>query len=195
MDLRWFIVLALLVLGHLYKLVLHIVQQRSAGNPTPENVADVYDAETYEKWRRYNGEQSRLGIISCLASFALELVLLVSGAYAWVASLFPAGWFWQALAVILFSAVCETVVGVFISYYDTMVIEEKYGFNRSTMKTFVTDQIRDLLIGLVLNTVLISALALIWIWLGDWMLLLFTAVVFGITADLLPIPHLQPHGQ
>lgn len=181
MDMRWFIVLALLVLGHLYRLVLRIVQQRSAGNPTPENVADVYDAETYEKWRRYSGEQSRLGIISCLASFSLELVLLVSGAYAWVASLFPAGWFWQALAVILFSAVCETVVGVFISYYDTMVIEEKYGFNRSTMKTFVTDQIRNLLIGLVLNTVLISALALIWIWLGDWMLLLFTAVVFGIT--------------
>ena len=181
MDLRWFIVLAMLILGHLYKLVLHIVQQRSAGNPTPENVADVYDAETYEKWRRYSGEQSRLGIISCLASFALEVVLLVSGAYAWAASLFPAGWFWQALAVILFSAVCETVVGVFISYYDTMVIEEKYGFNRSTMKTFVTDQIRDLLIGLVLNTLLVSLLALIWIWLGNWMLLLFTGAVFCFT--------------
>ena len=181
MDLRWFIVLAMLILGHLYKLVLHIVQQRSAGNPTPENVADVYDAETYEKWRRYSGEQSRLGIISCLASFALEVVLLVSGAYAWAASLFPAGWFWQALAVILFSAVCETVVGVFISYYDTMVIEEKYGFNRSTMKTFVTDQIRNLLIGLVLNTLLVSLLALIWIWLGNWMLLLFTGAVFCFT--------------
>ena len=90
MDIRWFIVLALLVLGHLYKLVLHIVQQRSASNPIPANVADVYDAETYEKWRRYSGEQSRLGIISCLASFALEVVLLVSGAYAWAASLFPA---------------------------------------------------------------------------------------------------------
>ena len=181
MDLRWFIVLALLILGHLYKLVLHIVQQRSAGNPTPENVADVYDAETYEKWRRYSGEQSRLGIISCLVSFALEVILLVSGAYAWAASLLPAGWFWQALAVILFSAVCETVVGVFISYYNTMVIEEKYGFNRSTMKTFVTDQIRNLLIGLVLNTLLVSLLALIWIWLGNWMLLLFTGAVFCFT--------------
>lgn len=181
MDLRWFIVLALLVLGHLYKLVLHIVQQRSAGNPTPKNVADVYDAETYEKWRRYSGEQSRLGIISCLASFALEVALLVSGAYAWAASCFPAGWFWQAMAVILLSTVCETVIGVFISYYDTMVIEEKYGFNRSTMKTFVTDQIRNLLIGLVLNTLLVSLLALIWIWLGNWMLLLFTGVVFCIT--------------
>ena len=161
--------------------MLHIVQQRSASNPIPANVADVYDAETYEKWRRYSGEQSRLGIISCLASFALEVVLLVSGAYAWAASLFPAGWFWQALAVILFSAVCETVVGVFINYHGTMVIEEKYGFNRSTMKTFVTDQIRNLLIGLVLNTLLVSLLALIWIWLGNWMLLLFTGAVFCFT--------------
>ena len=61
MDIRWFIVLALLVLGNIYKLALTVVQMRSAANPTPENVADVYDAETYEKWRRYSGEQSRLG--------------------------------------------------------------------------------------------------------------------------------------
>ena len=90
MDLKW-IVIALLVLGNLYKLALTVVQMRSAGNPTPENVADVYDAETYEKWKRYSGEQSRLGIVSCLVSFALELGLLVSGAYAWAASLLPAG--------------------------------------------------------------------------------------------------------
>ena len=181
MDMRWFIVLAMLVLGHLYKLVLTVVQKRSAANPTPENVADVYDTETYEKWKRYSGEQSRLGIVSCLVSFALEFGLLISGAYAWAASLFPVGWFWQMLAVILFSGICETVVGVFISYYHTMVIEEKYGFNRSTLKTFITDQIRDLLIGLILNTLLVSLLALIWIWLGNWMLLLFTAVVFCFT--------------
>ena len=91
MDMRWFIVLVMLVLGHLYKLVLTVVQKQSAANPTPANVADVYDAETYGKWKRYSGEQSRLGIVSCLVSFALELVLLISGAYAWAASLFPKG--------------------------------------------------------------------------------------------------------
>ena len=180
MDLKW-IVIALLVLGNLYKLALTVVQMRSAGNPTPENVADVYDAETYEKWKRYSGEQSRLGIVSCLVSFALELGLLVSGAYAWAASLLPAGWFWQALAVVLFSGLCETLVGVAISYYDTMVIEEKYGFNRSSMKTFVTDQIRNLLIGLALNTLLVTILAALYRGLGDWVILLFTGAVFCIT--------------
>ena len=43
------------------------------------------------------------------------------------------------------------------------------------------DQIRNLLIGLVLNTLLVSLLALIWIWLGNWMLLLFTGAVFCFT--------------
>ena len=181
MDMRWFMVLGLLVLGHLYKLVLTVVQKRSAANPTPENVADVYDTETYEKWKRYSGEQSRLGIVSCLVSFALEFSLLISGAYAWAASLFPAGWFWQALAVVLFSGLCETAVGVCISYYETMVVEEKYGFNRSTLKTFITDQIRNLLIGLLLNTVLVTILAALYIGLGDWVIVLFTGVVFCIT--------------
>ena len=181
MDIRWFIILALLVLGNIYKLALTVVQMRSAANPTPENVADVYDAETYEKWRRYSGEQSRLGIITALITFALELGLLVSGAYAWAASLFPKGWFWQAFAVVLFSGLCETVVGVFISYYDTMVIEEKYGFNRSSLKTFVTDQIRNFLLGLGLNTLLVTILAALYRSLGDWVILLFTGAVFCIT--------------
>ena len=48
-------ILLLLALGAAYRLVLNIVQYRSANNPIPENVADVYDAETYAKWRRYSG--------------------------------------------------------------------------------------------------------------------------------------------
>ena len=180
MDLKW-IVIALLTLGHLYQFVLSIVQMRSANNPTPANVADVYDAETYEKWKRYSGEGSRLSIISKLLSFAVSLALLLSGAYAWAASLLPAGWFWQLTAVVVFDTLVSTIVGFGISYYSTMVIEEKYGFNRSTMKTFLTDQLRNLLIGLVLNMVLVTVLAALYRGLGDWVILLFTGVVFCIT--------------
>ena len=39
-----------------YHLVLGIVQRRSANNPTPESVSDVYDTETYLKWKKYSGE-------------------------------------------------------------------------------------------------------------------------------------------
>jgi len=174
-------VLLLLTLGAAYRLVLNIVQYRSAGNPIPENVADVYDTETYETWRRYSAEHCRTDILSTILSFLVSLALLCTNAYAAFASLFGPGVFLQLLSVIVLETVVDTTLGVGIHYYQTMVIEEKYGFNRSTVKTFVTDQIRNMVLGLFLNLLLIMLLAWLHTALGDWMILLFAVAVLGIT--------------
>ncbi len=175
------LVLILLVLGAVYDLALNIVKYRSAGNPIPENVADVYDAETYAQWRRYSAEHCRLGIVSTVVSFLVNLVLLCANAYAAFASLFGPGAFWQLLAVVLLEAAVGTLVNVGIEYYGTMVIEEKYGFNRSTVKTFVTDQIRNFILSLLLSVMLAGILCALHIELGDWMILLFALAVFALT--------------
>ena len=172
------VILLMLLLGSLYSLTLNIVQYRSAGNPIPENVADIYDGATYAKWRRYSAEHCRVNILSTVLSFLTSLVLLCTDAYAAFASLFVGHLFAQLLAVVLLETLVGTVVGVGVSYYKTMVIEEKYGFNRSTMKTFVKDQIRDLLVGLCLGLFLAWLLAVLHMAMGDWMILLFAVVVF-----------------
>ena len=174
-------VILLLILGKLYRMVLHIVQYRSASNPIPQNVADVYDADTYQKWRSYSGENCRLGMISTAISCAVSLVLLLTNVYATVAGWFPAGYFWQLLAVILVETVIGTLVSAGLSYVDTMVIEQKYGFNRATMRTFVTDQIRSLILELLLSVSLAWLLAVLHRAMGDRMILLFACVVFCIT--------------
>ena len=172
--------LILFTLTHLYQLVLNVVQHRSANNPTPANVADVYDDATYQKWRAYHGEKSRLDILRTGVSWVLTMALLLSNAYTWAAGLFPAGAFWQMLAVLLFNTLAETVVFLGFSWVDTMVIEQKYGFNRTTKKTFAIDQVRNFLIELVLGTVLMGLLIVIHKAMGDWMILLFAGVVFAI---------------
>ena len=174
-------ILLMLLLGSIYSLTLNIVQYRSAGNPIPENVADIYDGETYAKWRRYSAEHCRVNILSTVMSFLTSLVLLCTDAYAAFAALFGAHPFAQLLAVVLLETVVGTVVGAGVSYYKTMVIEEKYGFNRSTMKTFVKDQIRDLLLALCLGLFLAWLLASLHMTMGDWMILLFAVVVFCVT--------------
>ena len=126
------VIFLLLALGAVYQLALNIVQYRSASNPIPENVADVYDPETYGKWRRYSAENCRLSIVSTLLSFAASLALLCTDAYAAFASIFGGGCFMQLMAVILLETVVSSLVGVGTRYYGTMVIEEKYGFNRAT---------------------------------------------------------------
>jgi STE24 endopeptidase len=106
------LILILLVLGHGYRLALNLVQKRSAANPTPENVADVYDAETYLRWKNYSAEKSALNILSTMISFAVMLVLLVLNVHAWFAGLFPSGAFWQMFGVLLFHTLVETAVNV-----------------------------------------------------------------------------------
>ena len=175
------VIILFLFLGIAYQLALNIVQYRSAKNPIPDNVSDVYDAETYATWRRYSAEHCRLGMLSTVLSFLVSLGLLCSDAYAAFASLFGSHIYMQLLAVVLLETVVGTVVSVGISYYKTMVIEEKYGFNRSTMKTFVKDQIRSLLLGFCLSLLLAWLLAALHNALGDWMILLFATVVFCFT--------------
>ncbi len=175
------LILILMTVQHIYRLVLHVVENRSAGRPTPANVADVYDAETYERWKRYSAEKGRLGLVSTVISWVMMLVLLCTDVYAAVAGLFPAGVFMQLLAVLLLHAVVEAVVNAGLNYVSTMIIEEKYGFNRSTMKTFVADQLRGLLLELLLSVGLIWILSGLHRGLGDWMILLFAGVVFCIT--------------
>lgn len=173
------LVILLLALGAAYRLALNIVQYRSAGNPIPENVSDVYDAETYEKWRRYSGEKSRLSILSTAISFLVNLALLWANVYAAFAGLF--GESLQLFSVVLLDTLVSALVGVGIDYYENMVIEEKYGFNRSKMKTFITDQIRNLIIGLLLGMFLALLLSTLYKAMGDGMILLFAVAVFCIT--------------
>ena len=174
-------IILLLFLGAAYQLVLSFVRYRSAGNPIPKNVSDIYNAETYAKWRRYSGENCRLDIISTVVSFIVSLALLYWDVYAAFASLFGAHPYAQMLGVVLLETAVGTVVNLGFQYYGTMVIEEKYGFNRSSLKTFVTDQIRNLLLGLCLSLFLAWLLASLHMWLGDWMILLFAVAMFIFT--------------
>ena len=175
------IVIAVLALSSLYRLVINIVQSRSSNNPTPASVSDVYDEDTYFKWRKYSAEKCRLGIAATSVTFVCQLVLLVTNAYSAFATLFSSGIYVQLIAVVLLDTVASTVVNIFFDYYETMVIEEKYGFNRSSVNTFVSDKIRELILGLAIGTGLSALLASLHTAMGDWLILLFAIALFLFT--------------
>ena len=177
---KLFVIIAVIISG-LYQLVLSILQYRSANNPTPENLADVYDAETYSRWKRYSAEHSGLSILSGIVGCAVSVLMLASNVYSAFASIFGAGWFWQLFSVILLESVVGTVAHVVFSYIGTMKIEEKYGFNRSTMKTFVIDKIRGFIIEMLLSVGIVVLLRAVHVWLGNWMILLFAVAIFLVT--------------
>lgn len=166
------------LIGGLYGIILNIVQHRSASNLTPENLADVYDAETYIKWKKYSAEHSRLAIVSSIITGIIMLSLLITDAYAAFASLFPSDEVVQILAVLLLETAISTVVGTVESYISNMVIEQKYGFNKTTMKTFVADRIRSLILNFVLSIALAYSVYGFYSLAGIWMIPIFAGAVF-----------------
>ena len=174
-------VIIIALLGSLYTLILNIVEHRSANNPTPENLSDVYDAETYEKWKKYRAEHSRLATIFTVIGALVTVALLFTDLYAIFARLFGENMYAQIFGIVLLEAIVGTVVGTVESYVSNMIIEQKYGFNRTNMKTFIFDRIRSVLIGLALSCALVYLLAWVHMALGAWMILVFAAVVFAFT--------------
>ena len=170
------ITLVIVTAIYLYNLLLAIVRAGSSKNPIPANVSDVYDPETYQKWRSYHAEKSRLSIASSTASYLIDMVLLAFNLYAAFASLFAENDFSQLLAVMLLSSLSGLLLIPF-SYYNTMNIEERYGFNRSKKKTFWADQIKSFVIGLGVAIGIASLLMWTHRLLGDWLILAFAIIM------------------
>ena len=170
-----FIIFALI--GGAYSVVLNIVRYRSSNNPTPESVADVYDTETYAKWKKYSAEHCIVDIISSTLSCIIAVVILATNAYSAFASLFPNNIFMQLLAVILLEVGIATVMEFVFKYIDTMKIEQKYGFNRSSLKTFIFDRVRSVALGLVISIALAGLIYLGHKLTGNFMILVLVGVL------------------
>ncbi len=171
------IIIAVFLIITAIKFALQFVQHRSASNPIPKNVADVYDNETYLKWQKYHGELSRLDMIENLVSSVIMLLLLVFDVFASVAALFGGGYFALVLSVVIFDSIVETVASLPFSYISTMKIEEKYGFNRTTVKTFVRDRIIGFVVGTGLSCFLVCAICFSHDLSGNAMAILLSALL------------------
>ena len=157
----------------------------------PENVRDVYDEEEYRKWRNYQSESGRFDMVSDGVKIAVNFLLLVLNVYAW---LFKAvaveNVFFQYFIVVVLLTLLSSVIAIPFKYYDTFVIEEKYGLNKTTKVTFVKDTIKDFLIASVIMYALIMLLKVIFETFGNLAIIVSTAavVVIMLILNLIIVP-------
>ena len=171
------IALSLLGFAFLWKLFLNILSYRARNNPIPEELADVYDEETYKKRAQYAAENIILDIVKNSVSFAITFTLIITNVFALIVNGID-NIYAAAIIVIAVHIGVSTVVGFIFDYISTMKIEEKYGFNKSSMKTLIIDEIK----GLIISSTLIIGITCLFIVLyenmHDYILILFTGILF-----------------
>ena len=141
--------LALLILKVLTGLVLdllnlqHVSKHRSE---RPDALKDVVDAETYEKSVDYTVEKARFGILSSIFDAIVLAVVVASGLLGGAFGALTEMWgdgIW-AQAAILFAI--PTILGLIdlpFDFYQQFKIEEKFGFNKSSVGLWIADQFKN----------------------------------------------------
>jgi STE24 endopeptidase len=166
-------IVALLVLKTAAEVWLDLLNRRrvleSAGD-VPEAYREFIDEATYDKSVSYTLAKNRLSVIEALYSAGVLAVVLFSGVLPWAwqagVELLGAGVWGQALVLFAIFTLLSLPTLPF-EWYHQFRLEERFGFNKSTLRLWLTDKLKGVLIGAALG---IPALALL-VWLvglSDW---------------------------
>jgi STE24 endopeptidase len=134
-------------------------------NPIPKNVDDIYDTEEYTKWLSYTMERRKISIFENTLGTMLIIAFLLTGLFPYIASFssqFSNDKIIQSLIFFLIYYLISYFLSIGFKVYRTFVIEEKYGFNRTTKKTFFIDQVKSILLNTVLGGGVLFILLLIY---------------------------------
>lgn len=139
------IIISILVLSFIVDKILDHLNAKRFDDPIPSELGDIYEQAEYEKSQRYKKEKYRFGIITSTTSLLVTLLFFFFDGFAFVdtyARSFSENNLIVGLiffGIILFAS---DVLSTPFSYYNTFVIEEKYGFNKTNLKTFILDKIK-----------------------------------------------------
>lgn len=130
-------------------------------HPIPKVLEGLYDEEKYQKQQAYMRANRRVAWIERGVSLAITLAVLIPGVLGWLDTLTTQWTHSLLLQLLIFFGiymVVSTIVSIPFAYYDTFVIEQKFGFNKTTKTTFWLDTLKSFLLTLVLGGVLLSVI-------------------------------------
>ena len=148
--------ITLLLLDYGYKLLRVYLNSRQRKLPLPETVRNILTPEQHARQLAYEDDCQRLHLVRITLRFAVMLLLYATGLWSQLYGLFPV-WSETAeyLTVIIYFLLITLLEAPF-SYLRQFKIEEKYGMNRCSIKTFLGDWLRSL----VLNIIIFSAISM-----------------------------------
>lgn len=180
----WFIlILAVLFVQVIGEGILDYLNFKSRKQAVPKDLEGIYSPENYLKMQAYHNEHDRLGMLQTILSTVLSLGLILSGLIGkfsdYLVEFTPDPWY-QFILFISIAGALNSLINLPFTYYSIFSIEERYGFNKTTLKTFVLDRIKSATIGLVILLPLSYAFIYIYQWLNNDFWWIAFALVFGI---------------
>ncbi|HNV30828.1 MAG TPA: M48 family peptidase, partial [Cyclobacteriaceae bacterium] len=148
------VILGISIISYLFDQILDYVNLKAQRKDIPAEVEGFYNKEKYQKSLDYQKDQTRFSFITAGFSFLISLGMLVFGGFGWLDGfLRPFLSNEIILALVFFGTIMiiSDILTIPFQWYSTFVIEEKYGFNKTTAITFITDKLKGYLLGALIG--------------------------------------------
>ena len=159
----FYIIIAIIIINFIKDKVLDTINAKHYNDPIPEELKDVYDENEYKKSQVYKATNYKFGIWSSIFSLVLTLTFLFLDGFEYVDNIARSYSNQPIIIALIFFGIimiASDIITTPFAYYKTFVIEEKFGFNKTTKKTFILDKLK----GLVMMAIIGGGIIAIIIW-------------------------------
>jgi len=193
----FYILISIICIKFIFDTVLNYLNSKHFNDKIPDELQGIYNDEEYLKSQRYKKENYKFSLISSTFSIVSTLLFFIVDGFAFVDTLAKSISNNPILITLIFFgiiALASDILSVPFSYYKTFVIEEKFGFNKSTKTTFVLDKLKGWMMLLIIGGGILALITWFYqittntFWLYAWLLMSVFTVFMNMFYSKLIVP-------
>ncbi|MEJ2594781.1 MAG: M48 family metallopeptidase [bacterium] len=173
----FWIIVGIILFDYFFEKLLDWLNYKNMSEQLPAQLENIYDKEKYRQSQQYEKVTTRFSFLTGTLSLVLILTILLLGGFGyldrWVRGMTD-NIYWQTLLFFGTLGIVFDILSLPFQLYSTFVIEERFGFNKTTYKTFVADKFKSWLLGAVIGGGLLMFVLWAWLSMGAW----FWPIVF-----------------
>ncbi|MCG8318021.1 MAG: M48 family metallopeptidase [Cytophagales bacterium] len=173
------LILSVITFDFILEQILDFLNLKHQKKELPAALKGIYDEKKYQQSLAYQKDNTKLSFITSTFSFLLAFALLITGGFGYIDTLLRAEIAQTDLLPLVYFAVLflgSDLLNTPFQWYRTFVIEEKYGFNKTTPRIFITDKLKGYLITFIIGGLLLWVLIVLIDQLGEAFWLYFLAI-------------------
>jgi len=163
MNIYGFIILATLLIDFSLQLAADLLNLKALRDKIPTEFQDTYELERYRKSQQYLRTTTRFGLVTSTVSLAGTLIFWFAGGFNLLDTLVRSWHLGEVVTGLLYIGLLlllKMILSLPFDLYDTFVIENRFGFNKTTMGTFIADRLKGIMLSILIGGPLLAAILL-----------------------------------
>lgn len=196
-QLLFYILIGIIIANFIFDQFLDALNAKHFNDSLPEELSDVYDEKEYERSQAYKKTRYRFGILTSTFSLVLTLAFFFLEGFAYIDDIARSISDNSIVIALIFFGIillASDILTTPFSYYSTFVIEEKFGFNKTTKATFFLDKLKGWLMGALLGGGILALI--IWFyqltgndfWIYAWIIVTIFSIFMNMFYSKLIVP-------